>query len=161
MIRRASALALAGTLLASSLVGACSPTTSYEGFQAVEANPKDVKVGVDDKTTVMDRLGSPSTVAAFDPNTWYYITQISDQVAFHMPTVRRRDVTAIAFNKTDDKVADVRSYTLKDGKVIPFNKRSTPTRGREMSVLEQLLGNIGNSNITPQQDINPGSQRPR
>jgi outer membrane protein assembly factor BamE (lipoprotein component of BamABCDE complex) len=160
MIRRASALALAGTLLASALLGACSPTTSYEGFQAVEANPKDVKVGVDDKTTVMDRLGSPSTVAAFDPNTWYYISQISDQIAFHNPIVRRRDVTAIAFNKADDKVLAVNSYTLKDGKVIPFNKRATPTRGRELSVLEQLLGNIGNSNITPQQDINPGSQRP-
>ncbi len=45
--------------------------------------------------------------------------------------------------------------------MIPYNKRSTPTRGRELSVLEQIIGNIGNSNITPQQDINPGSQRPR
>ena len=157
MIRRASAFALAGALL----LGACTPTTSYQGFQAVEANPKDVKVGVDDKTTVMDRLGSPSAVATFDPNTWYYISQISDQVAFHMPEVKRRDVVAINFNKADDKVADVRTYGLKDGRVIAYNKRATATRGRELSVLEQLLGNIGNSNLTPQQDINPGSQRPR
>ena len=157
MIRRASAFALAGALL----LGACTPTTSYQGFQAVEANPKDVKVGVDDKTTVMDRLGSPSAVATFDPNTWYYISQISDQVAFHMPEVKRRDVVAINFNKADDKVADVKTYGLKDGRVIAYNKRATATRGRELSILEQLLGNIGNSNLTPQQDINPGSQRPR
>ena len=157
MIRRASAFALAGALL----LGACTPTTSYQGFQAVEANPKDVKVGVDDKTTVMDRLGSPSVVAAFDPNTWYYITQISDQVAFHLPEVKRRDVVAINFSKTDDKVADVRTYALKDGRVIAYNKRATPTRGRELSVIEQILGNIGNGNLTPQQDVNPGSQRPR
>ena len=161
MIRRASALALAGALMGSIALGACTPITSYEGFQAVEANPSAVKVGVDDKTTVMDRLGSPSTVAAFDPNTWYYITQVSDQVAFHNPAVRHRDVVVIAFNKGDDKVAEVRTYGLKDGHVIAFNKRATPTRGRELSVLEQILGNIGNSNITPQQDINPGSQRPR
>ena len=157
MIRRASAFALAFALV----LGACSPLTSYQGFQAVEANPKDVKVGVDDKTTVMDRLGSPSAVATFDPNTWYYISQISDQVAFHLPEVKRRDVVAINFNKADDKVADVRTYGLKDGRVIAFNKRATPTRGRELSVIEQMLGNIGNSNLTPQQDINPGSQRPR
>jgi outer membrane protein assembly factor BamE (lipoprotein component of BamABCDE complex) len=157
MIRRASALALAGALV----LGACTPTTSYQGFQAIEANPKDVKVGVDDKTTVMDRLGSPSVVAAFDPNTWYYISQISDQVAFHLPEVKRRDVVAINFSKTDDKVADVRTYALKDGRVIAYNKRATPTRGRELSVIEQILGNIGNGNLTPQQDINPGSQRPR
>ena len=161
MIRRASALALASALVAASALSACSPITSYQGFQAVESNPKDVKVGVDDKTTVMDRLGSPSTVAAFDPNTWFYITQISDQIAYHMPTVRRRDVVVIAFNKADDKVADVRTYSLKDGKIVPFNKRATPTRGRELSVLEQILGGLGNSNITPQQEVNPGSQRPR
>jgi outer membrane protein assembly factor BamE (lipoprotein component of BamABCDE complex) len=157
MIARASALALAGALL----LGACTPLTSYQGFQAVEANPKDVKIGVDDKNTVMDRLGSPSVVATFDPNTWYYISQISDQVAFKHPQVKRRDVVAINFNKADDKVAEVRTYALKDGKVIPYNKRSTPTRGREMSMLEQMIGSIGNSNLTPQQDINPGSQRPR
>ena len=161
MIRPAAALALAGALTGALVLGACTPTTSYQGFQAVEANPKDVKVGVDDKTTVMDRLGSPSTVAAFDPNTWFYISQISDQVAFHMPQVKRRDVVVINFNKADDKVAEVRTYALKDGKVIPFNDRATPTRGRELSVIEQILGNIGNGNITPQQDINPGSQRPR
>lgn len=161
MIRRASALALAGALLGSAFLGACQPITNYEGFQAVEANPKDVKVGVDDKATVTDRLGSPSSVAAFDPNTWFYISQISDQVAFHMPSVRRRDVVVIAFNKTDDKVSAVNTYTLKDGKVVPYNKRATPTRGRELSVIEQILGTIGNSNVTPQQEINPGSQRPQ
>ncbi len=161
MIRRASALVLAGALTGALALSACAPTTSYQGFQAIDAAPKDVKVGVDDKNTVMDRLGSPSAVAAFDPNTWYYITQVSDQVAFHTPTVMSRNVVAINFSKTDDKVAEVRAYTLKDGHVVAFNKHETPTRGRELSVLEQILGNIGNSNITPQQDVNPGSQRPR
>ena len=155
MIRRAAALAFACIA-----IGACTPTTSYQGFQAVEANPKDVKVGVDTKATVMDRLGSPSTVAAFDPNTWYYITQVSDQVAFRTPVVRRRDVVAIAFNKQDDHVTDVNAYTLKDGHVIAYNKRATPTRGRELSVIEQILGNIGQGGMLPQEDVNPGSQRP-
>ncbi len=160
MIRRAAAFALAGALAGSFGLGACTPITSYQGFQAVEANPKDVKVGADSKATVMDRLGSPSAVAAFDPNTWYYISQVSDAVAFRHPEVRRRDVVAIAFNKGDDKVTAVNTYTLKDGHVVAFNKRATPTRGRELSVLEQILGNIGNSNVMPQQEINPGTQRP-
>ena len=157
MIRRLAAFALCSTIL----LGACTPITSYQGFQAVEANPKDVKVGTDNKATVMDRLGSPSAVATFDPNTWFYITQVSDQMAFRKPNIRRRDITAIHFSKDDDKVLAVNLYTLKDGHVVPFNKRATPTRGRELSVIEQILGNIGNGNITPQQDINPGSQRPR
>lgn len=156
MIRRAAAFAVLGALALS----ACAPTTTYQGFQAVEANPKDVKVGVDSKASVMDRLGSPSAVATFDPNTWYYISQVSDAVAFHRAEVKRRDIVAIAFNKEDDKVTTVKTYTLKDGHVVPYERRSSPTRGRELSVIEQILGTIGNSNMMPQQDINPGSQRP-
>ena len=89
MIRRASAFAALGLFL----LGACTPITSHQGFQAVEANPKDIKVGEDTKSTVMDRLGSPSAVATFDANTWLYISQVSDQMAFHRPNVRRRDIT--------------------------------------------------------------------
>ncbi len=158
MIPRAAILATATVLL----LGACTPITTYQGFQAVEANPKDVAVGTDTKSTVMERLGSPSAVAAFDPNTWFYVTQISDAVAFRNANVRRRDVIAIAFNKEDEKVASVNAYGLKDGHVIPYSHRETPTRGRELSVLEQLLGTIGQgTTMMPQQDVNPGSQRPR
>ncbi len=157
MIRRAAAAFVSCAIL----LGACTPTTSYQGFQAVEANPKDVKIGADTKSTVLERLGSPSSVAAFDPNTWFYITQISDSVAFRDPIVRRRDVIAIAFNKADEKVTAVSIYGLKDGHVIAYNNRQTPTRGRELSWIEQLLGNIGQGGLMPQQDINPGDQRPR
>ncbi len=157
MIPRPVVFALASALLA----GACTPITSYQGFQAVEANPKDVAVGVDTKSTVMERLGSPSAVAAFDPNTWFYVTQISDSIAFRTANVRRRDIVAIAFNKEDEKVTSVNNYSLKDGHVIAFNRHQTPTRGRELSVLEQLIGTIGQGTALPQEDVNPGSQRPR
>lgn len=151
---------LAG-LAAPLALGGCAPTAAYQGFQAVEANPKDVKVGTDTKSTVLERLGSPTAVAALDPNTWFYITQVSDSVAFRHPVVKQRSVVAIDFNKDDEKVTDVRNYGLKDGREISYSKRATPTRGRELSVLEQILGNIGSSSMLPQDDINPGSQRPR
>jgi len=157
MILRPAVLAILSALL----VGACTPITSYQGFQAVEANPKDVAVGVDTKSTVMERLGSPSAIAAFDPNTWFYVSQISDNIAFRNANVRRRDVVAIAFNKDDEKVTSVNNYGLKDGHVIAFNRRQTPTRGRELSVLEQLIGTIGQGTMLPQDDVNPGTQRPR
>ena len=157
MIPRPAVLAILSALL----VGACTPITSYQGFQAVEANPKDVAVGVDTKSTVMERLGSPSAIAAFDPNTWFYVSQVSDNIAFRNANVRRRDIVAIAFNKDDEKVTSVNNYGLKDGHVIAFNRRQTPTRGRELSVLEQLIGTIGQGTMLPQDDVNPGTQRPR
>ena len=158
---RLTLIAILAGLAAPLALGGCAPTASYQGFPAVEANPKDVKVGDDTKSTVLDRLGSPTAVAALDPNTWFYITQISDTVAFRHPVVKIRNVVAIDFNKDDEKVAAVRTYALKDGRAINYSKRATPTRGRELSVLEQIVGNIGNGQLQPQQDINPGSQRPR
>ena len=157
MIRRAAVVVVSAALL----LGACTPITSYQGFQAVEANPGDVKVGVDTKSTVMERLGSPSAVAAFEPNQWYYISQVSDAVTFRDPTVRRRDIVQIAFSKDDEKVVAVKTYSLKDGHVVAMSRRETPTRGRELSFIEQLLGTIGQGGtVMPQQDVNPGSQRP-
>jgi outer membrane protein assembly factor BamE (lipoprotein component of BamABCDE complex) len=150
------AAAILGLAIATS---ACTPLTSYSGFQAIEAKPADMKVGEDSKSTLMEKLGSPSAVSTFDTNTWYYISQTTDRVAFYMPRVIKRDVVAIKFNPADEKVASVNTYTLKDGKVIAYNGRETPTRGREMTILEQLLGNVGRGGMLPQDDEAPG-QRP-
>jgi outer membrane protein assembly factor BamE (lipoprotein component of BamABCDE complex) len=160
MFRRVAYAALAVSLFASgAMVGACTPITTYSGFQAVDANPTDVKVGEDTKSTVMAKLGSPSATSTFDPNTWFYVSETSDRIAFYKPRTTKRDVTQVVFNKDDEKVTAVNAYTLKDGKVIAYNDRETPTRGRELSILEQLLGNAGRGSMLPQEEVAPG-QRP-
>jgi len=162
MTSRAAFAALAAGLLipaaAASLSG-CAPITSYSGFQAIESDPKDVKVGADTKSTVRSRLGSPSTTGAFDPNTWFYMNQLKSRIAFKRPEVVARNITAITFNKDSELVESVNSYTLKDGKVVAFNGRETPTRGRELTILEQILGNVGRGSLQPTDDTAPG-QRP-
>ena len=157
MFRRAAFAALAAGLLAT---GACAPLTSYSGFQAIESDPKDIAVGTDTKSTVRGKLGSPSATSTFDPNVWFYMNQIKARIAFRKPTVTARNVTAITFNKDSETVESVSSYTLKDGKVIAFNGRETPTRGREMTVLEQLLGTVGRGSMLPQDDETVPGNRP-
>ena len=162
MFRRVAFAAIAASLLSSA---ACAPITSFSGFQAIESDPKDVKVGTDTKSTVRGKLGSPSATGAFDANTWFYMNQIKQRVAFRRPQVVARNVTAISFNKDSEAVESVNNYTLKDGKVIAFNGRETPTRGRELTILEQLLGNVGRGSMLPQNDEDtlpgnrPGDQR--
>jgi len=151
------AAAATGLLATGSLgLGACTPISTYSGFQAIDARPTDVKTGEDTKSTVMAKLGTPSATSTFDPNEWFYISQLTDKVAFYKPRVAMREVVAIKFNKDTEQVASVDKYTLKDGKVIAYNGRETPTRGREMSIIEQLLGNVGSGVLPNSDDEGPG-----
>src|SRR5579859_625411 len=158
MLNKAAAILLSGALGAGLMAAsACSPVNSYQGFQAVDHAPSDVKVGEDTRSTVLTRLGSPTAVSTFDKDTWYYITQVSSRTAFYHPRVNKRDVVAISFRKSDDQVAAVNTFTLKDGRVIAYNSRETPTRGREMTVLEQLLGSVSAAGALPPPEVNPNS----
>ena len=41
----------------------------------------------------------------------------------------------------------IKSYDLKDGQDITMVSRITPTAGKELTILEQLLGNVGRSAV--------------
>lgn len=159
MIRRVVA-PLCALLASAALVSACAPTTMYQGFQAIDAKPQDIKIGTDTKSTVMSRLGSPSQVSTFDPNVWFYISQVMQYESFYRPQVIRRDVVAISFDKSSETVASMSTLSLKDGRVIAFNGRETPTRGRELSALEQLLGTLGQGSMLGAQNEPDPGQRP-
>ncbi|MGI8839387.1 MAG: outer membrane protein assembly factor BamE [Caulobacteraceae bacterium] len=139
-------------------LAACMPVNSFQGFQAVEQAPSDVKVGEDTRATVQAKLGSPTATGTFDKDTWFYISQVSTKTAFYHPRIAKRDVVAIAFDKGTQQVAAVNTYTLKDGRVVAYNGRETPTRGREMTVVEQLIGSISSVSALPQdENQTPGS----
>lgn len=156
--RRAKPIAAIAMIGAAVLgAAACTPTSTYNGFQVVDQAPADVKVG-EPRAAVLARLGSPTAKSSFGNDTWYYMSQLSSHTAFYHPRVNRRDITAIAFAKDSSQVAAVNTYSLKDGRVIAFNGRETPTRGREMTVLEQLLGSISAGGVLPpDQNQTPGS----
>ena len=150
-----AALALAAA------AGACAPTIATQGFQAVDAKPQDVVAGTDTKETVLARLGSPSTTSTFEPDTvWYYMTQMTERYTYNKPQVSQRSVTEITFDKADGKVAAVRTLGLADGRQIAMERRETPTRGRQLTILEQLLGNVGRGQLPRTEDDVPGQRRP-
>jgi outer membrane protein assembly factor BamE (lipoprotein component of BamABCDE complex) len=163
-----AAFAPLGAIVATGLIviagaaslSACAPIQSYSGFQTIESDPKDVKVGADTKSTVRGRLGSPSATSTFDNNTWFYMNQLKSRVAFQRPAIVARNIVAISFDKDSEVVKSVNSYTLKDGKVIAFNGRETPTRGRELTILEQILGNVGRGSVLNNADDEVPGNRP-
>lgn len=152
---RVPTLLLSAALLAGT--AACAPTTSYNGFQARDEKPADIKAGTDTRSTVLAKLGSPSARSSFGDPVFYYITQVMQKEAFLKPRVTTRDVVAISFDK-DEHVTAVKSYKLKDGYRIAYDNRATPTRGRELNWVEQILGTIGRGGLLPQEN-DPGQIR--
>ncbi len=102
----------------------------------------EVQPGKTTKDQVVKILGSPSSSSTFDDNTWYYISRKTKQVAFFQPTVLDQQVFIVDF---DDKgvVKDLGHKTLADGASITPAPGATPAPGRELSFMEQLLGNVG------------------
>jgi outer membrane protein assembly factor BamE (lipoprotein component of BamABCDE complex) len=132
--------------------GACAPVQTYNGFRSDRNNQEiaDPQVGVDTRETVMQRFGSPSTTAVFDQTAWYYVGSVQERMAFYNPHIVERTVMVVRFN--GDTVAAVEKYGLERGRVVAYDDHETPTRGRELGVLEQLLGNIGRAPPVPDEE---------
>ncbi len=135
---------------------ACAPVISQRGYLPDPSLEASIKPGTDTKTTVQERLGYASTTATFGNDSWYYISATEKQVAFFNPTVLKREVTAVYFDK-QNKVTGVRHYGLKDGHLINFESRTTPARGRETTFLQELLKATPGSSATNIQETNPGN----
>jgi len=143
-------------LAGAALLIACAPVISQRGYLPDPAAEATIKTGTDTKTTVQERLGYASTTATFNNDSWYYISATEKQVAFFNPTVLKRQVLAVYFDK-QNKVTGVRHYGLKDGHLIAFESRTTPARGRETTFLQELLKATPGSSATNIQETNPGN----
>ena len=153
--------ALAAAFALASLTGSgCTPVVSQRGYLPDPVAEASVTIGKDTKTSIEQKLGDPSTRATFGGDAWYYISSVQHQIAFFAPDIESRSILAIHFDRAG-KVANVRHYGLKDGHVVAFETRETPTRGRELTFLEQLLNAtpgvpLGGANGPGGQEQNPG-----
>ncbi|WP_332640340.1 outer membrane protein assembly factor BamE [Brevundimonas sp.] len=146
-------------LSAAALTAACAPVIGQNGFQAIDAKPADIVAGTDTKQTVLTKLGTPSTTSTFErDNVWYYISQVTEKYTYNRPQVTQRSVTEITFNDAG-QVSAVNNLGLEDGRVVAMNGRETPTRGRQLTILEQLLGNVGRGQLPRTDEDTPGQQR--
>lgn len=152
-------LRLSAAALALASAAACAPVQTYSGFRPERNDVQlpDPQVGVDTRSTVQQRFGSPSTTAVFDQTAWYYVSSTQERVAFYTPHITDRRVMVVRFD--GDTVSGVEKYGLERGRVVSYSDEITPTRGRELGVLEQLLGNIGSSPLPRQEGEGPRDRR--
>lgn len=150
----------AAALGALGLTAACTPVRDQHGYIPDSQEATQVQVGVDTKTTVLARMGTPSTVGAFDSEAWYYVSQTQERLAFFNPRTTQRDIIAVRFGK-DDVVAAVDRFGVEKGRVVAYSDAKTPTRGRELTLIEQLLGSVGRPAGLPSDETEQNRQRRR
>jgi len=139
-ITRIPLILLAG--LAVAYVSACSPRIATRGNAPDPEMLEQISIGESTKGDVTDILGSPSTIAAFDENVWLYISKTTETIAFFEPETVEQKVVVISFDAAN-RVEILSEYQLEDGKPVIPTDRVTPTAGREMTILQQLFGNLG------------------
>ncbi len=133
---------LTGAVAVITLVtAACTPIRDYRGFVAQEDVLSQIQIGMN-RSDVEQIMGTPSATSSIDGKNYYYISSIFETTAFFEPKEVDRRVIAFRFDETDS-VSNIANYGLKDGRLFDFISRKTPTRGKEVTFLQQMFGNIG------------------
>jgi len=134
------ALLLTVTVLA---LTACAPTRNTNGIYLTPDDVAKVQVGAS-RLDVLQALGTPSTTAVFDDNTWYYVGQKTEKNAFFDAKVTERKVYEAKFT-ADGTLASLQEVEG-DAVDVPLVRRKTPTSGHDLTAAQQLLGNLGRFN---------------
>lgn len=132
-------------------LAACSARYQNHGYVPLEEDLSGIVVGVDTRGTVDDVIGAPSASGVLSGGDYYYVrSRIRHYGAFRPEVVERR-VVAISFDETD-VVANIESFDLADGKIVPLTRRVTDSSVVGNGFLRQILGNFGN--LDPSQIFN-------
>ncbi len=145
-------------VLAALAVAGCTATENRRGYLETPGMLDAIRVGVDTKSSLQAALGSPSAAGTFNDNTWYYISTTQEDLLFFYPEETDRKVVAVNFGP-GEVVQSVQTYGPDNAVEVSFSRSETPARGRELSFLQQIFGNIGRSG--PMGGINNEADDPR
>lgn len=143
-------------LVSASLL-ACAPVVDNKGYVFNDKNLAQISKGSTNKEMVRTIMGGPSAVASVDAKIFYYISSRFETYTYRAPKEVDRRIVAIHFDESD-VVNDIKAYGLQDGNIVDFMKRETVTRGKKLTFLDQLFGNIGRFSSSPDGGGVPGSQ---
>lgn len=137
MNKTAIALVLGAALGLSSCTTGIGDTI-YSGYVVDKQSLDLIPVGSSREQVILT-MGTPSTSATFDSEVFYYISQVRRRgAAFMKANIVDQTVLAIYFDK-NGVVSQRSNYTLQDGKVFDTISRTTPTGGKDLTFLQQLL----------------------
>ena len=132
-------------VLAAMSIAACTPMVKTSGNMLPESKVSKIQPAISSRAEVSQIWGPPTTVAPFDPNVWYYIGETTEQKGVFEPEVAKRQMIRVTFG-TDELVSELAALDPKNGKELAIVDRRTPTAGKEFTVFQQFIGNLGKFN---------------
>jgi len=118
-----------------------APRTLH-GNRVDEYRLKELVPGTSTQADVTALIGSPTAKASFDPNTWLYLSEVTQTRIARTPGVDNQAVVSLIF---DDQgvLRGINKLDQADALQATVVARTTPAPGTSASFLQQLFGNIG------------------
>lgn len=140
-----STFVIAGSLL----ISGCTPSINTRGNLVSNSKLQEVQPNVTTQYDVTESWGPPTFVAPFDEadsgETWYYAGHTSERMGIFKYEITERKLIQVDFDESG-VVTDVQQLNPDLAQNVDFSDRKTPTAGREFTILQQFVGNIGRFN---------------
>jgi outer membrane protein assembly factor BamE (lipoprotein component of BamABCDE complex) len=147
--RKAQRLVSALAVLAVISAGGCNSAQVMTHGSVITQDQIDLVPIGSSRDQVLLAMGSPSTTGSFDGDVYYYISQKKQKtLAYQKSQVVDQRVVAVYFDQ-ENIVTRVADYGLKDGRVFDFISRTTPTSGRDLTFLGQILAGPASGKAPP------------
>jgi outer membrane protein assembly factor BamE (lipoprotein component of BamABCDE complex) len=125
---------------------ACTPQIRSHGYVPNDESLSSIVVGKDNRESIFETLGSPSSSALMRDDGWYYISSVVRHQTYHPPEEIEREIVAVSFD-SQGIVSNVERLSLQDGRVIVLTRRITDNPIKGPGFFQQLIGNFGNFNL--------------
>ena len=124
-------------------LAACQATFQRHGYVPSDAELEYVTVGKSTQESVASIIGRPSSSGVLTGSGWYYVGSRWKHFGPRAPQEIDRQVVAVTF---DDQgvVENVERFGLENGQVVAISRRVTDSNIKGISLIGQLLGNLGN-----------------
>lgn len=123
-------------------LSACTYVYRNHGYIPPEHSLAEVNIGQTTKPELETLIGKPGAQGVLAGSSWYYVGSRWEYFGARQPREVERQVIAVRFNE-NGTVSNVESFGLERGKVVVLSQRVTDSGIEGVSVIRQLLGNVG------------------
>ncbi len=135
-----------------SLTASCGKQTKRTGYFLRHDKLQKIKINHTTEQDILNILGEPTTKSIYGPKIYFYMERQYEQFGFFKPQLEEQRIIALEFDFMNI-VKRVSIFNKNDAKKSEYESSGITIRGNKMSILEQLVRNIGQFNSKAQKAV--------